>query len=368
MNNPSTNGTRLESLTFLRFIAALVVVIYHFGKNTTLHDILPSALTSGPIMVTFFFVLSGFVISTAYYGRDFATSSFYKNRFFRIAPIYLIALFATAALQPSAANSTSLILSATFLQSWIPGHAISINFPGWSISVEAFFYALSPALLIIANSANKPSWKSWVAASILIWIVTQSVLSALLDPTFYKGYKTFSHDLIYYFPVSHLTSFVLGFSAGVAFHQNKGNHFVSPSTASILFVVSLLAAGYVIQNLASVQSTFGVNLAFGSSFLALLFMPMIYFCAIGDSIIKKYLALPIMVLLGEASYGMYILQKPVFVAFNSIDVVSTLSPDARFFVYAAFLLIISVASFMLIESPITKAFKRTRPALFPQPQ
>lgn len=50
---------RLECLTSLRFMAAVGVVIYHFGKNTSLHAFLPGVLTYGPAMVTFFLCCPG---------------------------------------------------------------------------------------------------------------------------------------------------------------------------------------------------------------------------------------------------------------------------------------------------------------------
>lgn len=167
----------------------------------------------------FSFVLSGFVISVSHYNRAVCPSDFYRNRFSRIAPIYFIALIWACAYQPTGLT-TSLVLSATFLQSWIPPYPLSLNSPGWSISVEAFFYAISPALLLLINKEKKRSWISWLASALLIWILTQSILSALLAPEFYKGFKTFSHDLINYFPASHLCSFLLGFSGGVAYSQN----------------------------------------------------------------------------------------------------------------------------------------------------
>jgi peptidoglycan/LPS O-acetylase OafA/YrhL len=46
------SGVRIESLTFFRFIAALVVIIFHFGKEATGFS---GALVAGPQMVTFFF-------------------------------------------------------------------------------------------------------------------------------------------------------------------------------------------------------------------------------------------------------------------------------------------------------------------------
>lgn len=53
---------RVESLTFFRFIAAFIVVIFHFGTGTWFTKIFGRFVTAGPQMVSFFFVLSGFIM------------------------------------------------------------------------------------------------------------------------------------------------------------------------------------------------------------------------------------------------------------------------------------------------------------------
>jgi peptidoglycan/LPS O-acetylase OafA/YrhL len=54
---------RIEALTFFRFLAASTVVIFHFGIPTFGAN---NFTVSGPKMVTFLFVLSGFVMGLAY--------------------------------------------------------------------------------------------------------------------------------------------------------------------------------------------------------------------------------------------------------------------------------------------------------------
>jgi peptidoglycan/LPS O-acetylase OafA/YrhL len=46
---------RVEALTFFRFFAAMIVVIYHYGQNTKLAGMFYPFITSGPQMVTFFY-------------------------------------------------------------------------------------------------------------------------------------------------------------------------------------------------------------------------------------------------------------------------------------------------------------------------
>jgi peptidoglycan/LPS O-acetylase OafA/YrhL len=59
----------LEVLTFLRFIAALVAVVFHFAKKSPLIRPSPGLMTAGSEMVSFFFVLSGFVLVVSHWHR-----------------------------------------------------------------------------------------------------------------------------------------------------------------------------------------------------------------------------------------------------------------------------------------------------------
>jgi peptidoglycan/LPS O-acetylase OafA/YrhL len=81
----------LHSIDTLRGLGALVVVLYHSGKMFAA----PTLAAHGYLMVDFFFVLSGFVMTYSYEGRikggetfrDFAFS-----RFARLYPLYLFTL------------------------------------------------------------------------------------------------------------------------------------------------------------------------------------------------------------------------------------------------------------------------------------
>lgn len=356
MNKASSNGSRLESLTFLRFIAAAIVVIFHYGRDTEAFKILPKAMTSGPIMVTFFFVLSGFVIAVSHYQRKVEISKFYSSRLARIAPIYLIALAWTCYVTPTTVMPQEFIFSLTFLQSWIPLYPITINSPGWSISVEMLFYAVSPILLIVLAHSGERSWTKWIAASIAIWGLSQIVLSSLLSPAFYNVARQYAHDLIYYFPISHLCSFILGFASGVLYKQRELTDAYKKISIGI-FLLIMMGIGVGIQYMPQIQMATSGRLALGSSFLSIVFMPAIYFCAVADDYLKRFLAAPIMVLLGEASYSLYILQKPVFLTFNQHFSQYFTEPDLKFASYFTILTLISICFYLKIEKPITAAIK-----------
>jgi peptidoglycan/LPS O-acetylase OafA/YrhL len=145
---------RVESLTGLRWWAAFFVFCHHMTNLAPLpiFDFLKYG-TSG---VTFFFVLSGFVLTwSAQPGTKIRT--FYRRRFARIFPLYFLTLvaafFVFYRVDPPAGMSWIkpisvgvLVLSAFLLHGWSNNPTILYggNPAGWTLSVEAFFYAYFP--------------------------------------------------------------------------------------------------------------------------------------------------------------------------------------------------------------------------------
>jgi peptidoglycan/LPS O-acetylase OafA/YrhL len=86
---------RLESLTGMRAIAALVVFLHHVPRHFEGDPLraFNHIAVQGGIGVTFFFALSGMVITWAYVPGD-RPRSFYRRRVARIYPAYLAAFLA----------------------------------------------------------------------------------------------------------------------------------------------------------------------------------------------------------------------------------------------------------------------------------
>ena len=111
--SPTSSSSYLGQLTSLRFFAAIGIFVLH-ARN---HNLIPSDFLFSLNLsncVSFFFVLSGFIIAYAYDGRSYVLSAFYKSRFSRI--------------WPAAAFSTLIVLillpTALYLRATVP-HQIS---------------------------------------------------------------------------------------------------------------------------------------------------------------------------------------------------------------------------------------------------
>lgn len=156
MTAPPPRTVRLDSLTGLRWWAAFGVFLHHMTNLAPLpvHD----ALDYGTYGVMFFFVLSGFVLTWSAQ-PNVTPRTFWVRRFARIYPAHFVALLLAIPIfysfDPDPAQSWVkpvsvgvLLLSVVLLQGWSRDPAIlySGNPAAWTLTCEAFFYALHPAL------------------------------------------------------------------------------------------------------------------------------------------------------------------------------------------------------------------------------
>jgi peptidoglycan/LPS O-acetylase OafA/YrhL len=169
--NESASGRDIKSLTGLRGLAAIYVVLHHYVGAGSFTNWRETCLTHGYLAVDVFFVLSGFVMALNYnhlFARGFSASSYFKfigRRIARIYPIYIITTivafcFIISGLDHDISASVSsphiwalkLAVNALLIQSW--GIAGSLNGPAWSLSAEWAAYAVFPLLLVPCLSKN----------------------------------------------------------------------------------------------------------------------------------------------------------------------------------------------------------------------
>lgn len=354
---------RVEELTFFRFFAATIVVIFHFGRDATG---LGGLLVSGPQMVTFFFVLSGFVMGIAYHGKELNSRSYWWARVARIMPAYLLAIFIMVLIsfiQGGQLNYVSLVLNLSLLQSWVSPHPLSINAPGWSLSVEAFFY-LSFPFLLHAIKHYDPSVKQLTLGCISFWAITQVITTTILSGELYGGYPSFTHDLVYYFPITHFCSFIIGVCGAKWFLNSRIVIHGNLLSLVLLFFTSFLLV-FFMDSEGKLHRATGLHLPFASSFYAPLFAIFIVVVSICRSRVIKIFSLYPLVLLGEASFSLYILQLPLHELYvKYISNIHDLSKLNSFLLFFLILTLTSIASFILFEKPASNFIRTRIPILF----
>lgn len=136
----------LTNLQGVRALAALGVVVFHFGLMPATHV----PFTIGAAGVDLFFVLSGFIIA---HSAARSPRHFLAHRLIRVLPVYwivtaLAALITMQAIEPAAAADW-LIQSLFYLPG--PGGRPALIFVAWTLVYELAFYLLYWLALLIAR-------------------------------------------------------------------------------------------------------------------------------------------------------------------------------------------------------------------------
>lgn len=345
---------RIDQLTFGRFLAAISIVVFHYGLNVyPFNDPAVAGIFSqAHLGVSYFFVLSGFIMIVAYGRRDHVdVADYYRNRFARVYPLmaFSIVMFAIASSLIGPVKYDEIFLNLSTLQSWVPGMALCGNYPLWSLTVEFFFFACFPFLF---NYFYKRLPLIKVAEIIFVfWCFSMFVQNYLIRSPFYQGFPSPSHDIIFYMPLMHLNQFMVGNLAGLVFIRQKTH---AKGQYDIIVLLTLIIIYIIFKN--------HLGIDYHDGFLAAVFAPFILFQAKNTGIISRIFSLKPLVFLGEISFGIYVLQAPVFAMMNYLNAkYNFLQDPAQVFYLNTFVLIaFSAVCHYLIELPARNRLKSIR--------
>lgn len=341
---------RLEQLTFTRFLAAISIVVFHFGADIFPfdYDWIKVYISNANIGVSYFFILSGFVIIIATSGQDYIRfSNFVKRRFSRIFPAFFFSILLLLVYKWRTSQQIDfrgVFLNITFLQSWIPGYALSHNGPGWSLSVEMFFYILFP--LAFNYIYKKCSILKLVIFIAIFYSMSQIGMNIFTYSSFYHGFPSRSHDFIYYFPILHLNEFLIGNLVGLLYlkkHKVKSYDFHILCIITLIFLVIKFNPGVDLHN----------------GIMAFLFVPLIYFTASNNGFLARCSNNEVLVFLGEISFGIYIYQMPIFKWMTYLlHQFDSINPVLIFYLSLSVLVIFSAVSYKFVEVPVRSAINK----------
>lgn len=203
---------KLDQLTSLRFFAAFLIVIHH---SVDLFGIKNIGINFGQ-GVSFFFVLSGFILTYVYPKLEtwLEIKRFWRARVARVWPAYLVSFCLGFWLLHYQWVNEIALANLLMVQAWLPlsSYYFSYNAVAWSVSTEFFFYLVFPILIYKWN-------KSWLlklifSGGILISLIVFSNLLKLPDygsPLVgSNGLLVTSHGLLYINPLSRIFEFIFG--------------------------------------------------------------------------------------------------------------------------------------------------------------
>lgn len=292
----------LDSLTALRFYAALMVVVYHLTMAPGDLAFLEPVTGFGYTGVSFFFILSGFVLTWSQKPSQ-SKREFYWRRFARVWPLHVVTMMfaiGTAWLTLGTTNWKALPFTLTLTQALVPrgDYQYAFNGASWSLSAEAFFYALFPFLFWIVSGRRKLRYVTLFvfAAMALVGLG----VTAIMPP----GPQD---HLLYAMPLYRVGEFIVGICLAVAFQRGWRPRITLGQT--------LLGAGLLYLALVLVAARFTVGAHDFPRFAAALWMMPGYMAVIAAAASHDIagrtgkLQAPVLVTLGRWSFALYLIHQ-----------------------------------------------------------
>ena len=351
---------RLDALTGLRWLAAFWVFGYHMQAFGSLPYPFDLPIRLGFLGVTFFFILSGFVLTWSM-RPSLPISTFYVRRFARIWPTHMVALllaipvFYTLSADPADSwvktlSIPILLLSVVLFQGFSrnPEILFSGNPAAWTLSCEAFFYAVHPFLGALLRRTSRHGALIVAMTTLTIAFVYRGATQ--LGPTGWAANVPL--------PFDQLPMFVLGMAIAWAFVQGWRPR-IPVTLAWVAFAVTI--AWLTVGPTAGLGVLSDIAARFSNEFATVVCALLIIAVASGTLRGRRsWLAHPVMVRLGTWSYAFYLVHATVIYAL--VNIIggprgaggTNLIWGAGIFVFA---LALSAAIHHWIEAPAERAIR-----------
>lgn len=351
----SGRAVRLDSLTGLRFFAAFAVLLLHVGEFAAVPAVTRYTLY-GQLGVSFFFVLSGFVLVWSSRASDTA-GRFYWRRFARIWPLLMVTTIIAIPIfyqgRGIPMDLGAIVLSFVLLQAWFPDSSIyqAGNPAAWSLSCEAFFYAVFPALAPrfarLGNRGLLMAGSAAVVGALIVAVIAQDHLA-----------RPDSVWLLYISPIFRLFEFMLGMLVATAIKRGWRPKW-SLGTAVLLVVLWVVVLADTKPKLSS-----GIQAAVQDLYWvvpAVLFMMVIAAAAQRDldgrpSILRS----KILIKFGEWSYALYLVHATlIYFLVQHVGIRPPANSNVFWVVaVAAAAIILAGLLYTLVEHPAEKFLRR----------
>lgn len=295
-----------------------------------------------------FFLVSAYTLMASFHSRKtetFPLRNFFIRRFFRIAPLYYLAIlyftfqrfigfgyFATGQMAEHL-PVTRFFSYVFFLNGFNPYWINNLVPGGWSIAVEMSFYAVLPLFFRYVKNGNHAVWL--LAGSVVFRIV----MELLLHKTFFN-----TNEYLFYYLPNQLPVFSLGILAFFVVRDG----FSSFSAGSLV----CLAALFFLLNFAMVGTHFNLSVAYFFLLVALAKKPF------------KLLANKGLAQVGQVSFSLYLVHFAVLYWLQVLQLTQLIAVHYAFAAALDFLLrfallfgvsfLVSIGTYRFIERPFQR--------------
>ena len=311
-------------------------------------------ISSSPIRrargVQLFFVASAITLSMSWNARHDGVVNFYIRRFFRIAPMFYLALafflwlrgFAANTYAPYGMGLRHALMTATFTHGFMPDTITSIVPGSWSIADEMMFYAIFPLLIVAMNRVRFATAALAVGVATFVLATVQvAVIMTILritDPTQRALLGTFT-DLWF---LQQLPCFLFGM---LVFKWVSEGRRISPrwSVALVLLsVAGMIASAFYPQMFLRLTLTMRYGLLFALFALGLMnWQPWL-------------LVNPVIGWIGRVSYSGYLIHLTLI----AVAPIPHANYPEAFLALTAATLFFSSITYLCIEEPATRLGRR----------
>jgi peptidoglycan/LPS O-acetylase OafA/YrhL len=318
----------LPALTPLRFPAAFSAVLFHVwvllkgpgGRPA------PQAVWHLWAGVSFFFVLSGFILTYNYLDEFRRPTrrgvwNFLVARWARTYPVHVLGvlimlpidyprLIAGVFGNPYISVLTQVFLGQAFLPMETP-KANAFNSPSWSLSAEWFFYLTLPVLIPALTSGSLRRRAAVVLLALTPWLLAVVGLF---------GWNVLGPITPYRYPPVRLADFLAGVLLAMAWHRRHGASAPpvrSVSRATAAEVGALFVLGVWVWVL--IRTVTKLKWLMATGWLGVYVPPLlllVWVLARGGGLVSRALASRPLAYLGDISFALYMLHLPILLYFH----------------------------------------------------
>ena len=354
------NGGRFDSLQALRGIAALMVAtahLYSLDQRFFGGPVLSPFVQIGFAGVDLFFVLSGFVmvhLTRVGVGNAAVVPAFLFARAARLYPLWWIALGTISivwVLKPNwvfASISGAPNLLADFAL-W-PSERPPLLAVGWTLIHEMYFYIVFGLLLVLPSR--------YMVYGLMMWLLLVISGNVMINSsgTPYSPFLTL---------LTHPLTLEFGLGAAVGLLATKG---LRPISLVLFFfgLVWLITTSLLAYKspVSLFESSWSRTLAYGPAWALVLWG------IVGLEADSKFVPFRPLVILGDASYALYLLHVPVFAAVSRLVApYCGPSPWDNVVAWVSLLTIACISALLVhryIERPILARLTKVRRKLMPK--
>ena len=353
---------QLESLTSLRFFAALSVVLTHTSWMATTNSAVKGVFDLGYVGVSFFFVLSGFVLTWSM-SPTRTRRRFYFLRFARIWPLHAVttayvALLVAEKFWIPQGSGIAAIVTATQAFSTKNHTYYGLNGVSWSLSCEAFFYLLFPFVVALLLGRGTRLLATIAVVDVLAMLCIPLVSYTLSGP---HGWASQHGEWLFFInPTFRFGEFLLGVAVGCCFRAGWRPRMSLASALTYCFSTAAVICWLRVSH----------NVHTPRPYAAALLAPwfaLVIATAASNDVTRRPTVLRhrILVFLGEASFALYLTHQIVQRSYDWTALGSGAPhPAFRFWaVYFSAALVVASLTHLLIEQPAERWLRRRQVGL-----